>query len=132
MSKLKEQEEFQEGEVVEEIWSKRRIFIGIAVVVAVLGLGSYFFKSSFQDALPQKATLGTQDVIPTPEVEIPNKEELNEILNNAKESLSEITSENVTSSESAIQKIIQDLERVQGGDGTAKNVLCEYVCKDNR
>lgn len=119
--------DFQEGELAEEVWSKKRILIGLLTLCFVVGSLGYFGTGFVTDALRSREVLGKQT--PIQEIEIPNQEEVNKILVNAKEELSQITSENITASESAIQKIIQDLERLQGGDTDAKNIVCGYVCR---
>lgn len=50
---------------------------------------------------------------PTPK--IPTKKDVESVIKNAAENLQKITEENVTSSQAAIQKIIQDLQSIQEG-----------------
>ena len=62
------------------------------------------------------------------EVLLPTKENIETIIHNAQETLSELTSENLTSSQAAIQKLIADLQKLQENKD-AVGVICDLVCK---
>ncbi len=133
VNKKPEEEEIQ-GEIVETKWDPKKIAIGVVALILLMIIGSYvlFPVSSIQDQSPRSGTLGvsssdTQNSSDVPP--LPSQEDIGEIIDSAKSTLSEITSENLTSSQAAIQKIITDLESLQ--EKKAIGVICDMVCKNN-
>ena len=59
----------------------------------------------------------------------PSNEEAGRILQSAKEEIDKLTVDNVTSSGSAIQSIISNLQQLQKGNVNAKDAICDYFCK---
>jgi len=118
-----------DGETVEKVWDIKKIVIGGVVLILFLITGAYIF-------LPNKevpgsispVTLGTstRDLTPTPA--LPSKESVQTIVQSAQKSLSQITSDNITSSQAAIQKVIYDLQQLQEKKD-AVGAFCEVVCK---
>lgn len=113
----------EDGEVVETEWDWKRVGVGIFVLAVLFIVGSYIFfpKGSNQ------ATLGasTQNLSPTPA--LPNERDVQGIINSAKQTLSQLTSNNLTSSQAAIQKVITDLQQLQGSK-SAVGAFCSLVC----
>jgi len=124
-----------EEEKAEYRWDIKRVFVGITAILILFSLGYYlvgaFEKQNIKSAT-NEATLGvsssseSQNGLPLPE-----KEKIEEIISEAKATLSKITSDNITSSQAAVQKVIKDLEELQGQNKKPIDVFCEYVCKGN-
>ena len=61
-------------------------------------------------------------------IEIPDKKDAEKIINNIQKEMSAITPENVTSSDSAILRIIGDLQKLRNGESSAVETVCKLVC----
>ena len=97
------------------------IFLGIT--------GAYIFLPNKEvPASITRVTLGTSTKNSAPTPALPSKESVQSIVNSAQDALSKITSENITSSQAAIQKVITDLQQLQEKKD-AVGVFCEVVCK---
>ena len=118
-------EKIQEGEIVETEWDIKKLLIGLVVLILLIIIGSYIFFPS-KETQPQALGVATNNLSPTPP--LPDQEDVQNIIDNARKTLSQITSENLTSSEAAIQRVINDLETLKGKDG-AVELLCNMVCK---
>ena len=118
-----------DGETFEKVWDIKKIAVGALLLIILLIMGAYIF-------LPNKevptnispATLGTSTRNLTPTPALPTKESVQTIVKSAQESLSQITSDNLTSSQAAIQKVIYDLQQLQEKKD-AVGAICELVCK---
>lgn len=127
--KIEKDEEIQEGEVVESVWDFKKILIGsfLFLVIGLICLVVFF--PGEQRRGPSTQTLGESTIKsskPTPP--LPNREDIEGIIDSAKNTLSGITSENMDSSASAIQKVISDLQALQGS-GSAIDKFCDFMCK---
>lgn len=123
--KIDRSEEVQEGEIVETEWDIKKLIIGFIFLVLLIIIGSYIF---FPSSEVKQETLGVsaQNLTPTPP--LPDQEDIQNVINNAQETLSQITAKNLTSSEAAIQRVINDLEMLKGNNG-ALNLFCNTICK---
>ena len=130
MKRLKvKEEEVQEGEIIDSSWDLKKLLIGFVVLIIVFIIGSYLLKfgaKQIENQVNDTKVLGakSQDVPP-----LPTKKDIDQVITNAKNTLSEITSENLTSSSSAIQKLIDDLHELQGHRG-AVGAFCKLICSD--
>jgi len=116
----------------ESTWDIKKIFAGI-IVLGIIGFLSYTM------LLPVLALKGKQVlsvVTQAPATSTQQKEALEKanqqtvtLLEQAKESLSNITEENIGSRAGQLQKIIQDLQAVQQRTKQPIDVLCDYVCR---
>ena len=115
-----------EGEIVETEWDLKKIGAGIFILALLFIAGSYLLlpKGGSDSGL---GTLGASTSF-SPTSPLPNKEDVQNIIMNAKDALSEITADNLTSSQAAIQKVISDLQGLQGKSG-AVGVFCNLVCE---
>ena len=125
-----------EGEEVETRWDLRKIIIGI-VALAVLGLLGAIMLTGIakRSSIDEHEALGV-----TSEAEggsrgggreapsLPTSEDVERIIRETRETISSITADNLTSSQAAIQKMISDLEVLQGKKD-AKDIICDLVCK---
>ncbi|HVZ12368.1 MAG TPA: hypothetical protein VG965_05040 [Patescibacteria group bacterium] len=129
--KIERDEEVQEGEIVETQWDFKKIAIGLVVLVVIFIGISYFFLPKSGEDTALTATLGastsSEDLSPTPP--LPKKEDVQKVITNVRDTLSKITSDNITSSQAAIQKIITDLQGLQGKNGAAET-FCKLVCNN--
>lgn len=127
--KIDREDGFQEGDIV-EVWSKKRILFAIIVFFIItvgLGYGAlYVTEETFNKPIEELRVLGESN---TRDVKLPSREDIENTLETAKEELSKISSENVTASDAAIQKVIQDLQSIQGGGKEPVDVVCEMLCK---
>ncbi|MEK6852629.1 MAG: hypothetical protein AABX59_02000 [Nanoarchaeota archaeon] len=123
-----------DGETVETKWDLKKIIIG-AVILLTLGLlGSIMLTGiGRQSSNKGPSALGVET--PGSESEnnidrptLPSREDIERIIRDTQETISSVTAENLTSSQAAIQKMIQDLEILQGKKD-AKDVICDFVCK---
>ncbi len=128
--KIDREDGFQEGEVV-EAWSKKRIGFAILLALFVIG-GIGYGMLSWTEGLISKPiekmnVLGESSS--GDDVKLPTREDIEKTLENAKNELEKISSENVTASDAAVQKVIQDLQSIQGGGKEPVDVVCEMLCK---
>lgn len=127
--KIEKEEGFTDGEVMES-WSGKRILVGLFVLVIIIG-ASVMFLSKVQErtskVLGSKTQL--QQIASDKDIKLPSKETAQDLLNTAKKELDKITSENVSASDGALQKVISDLQKVQNGKETPIDALCKMVCK---
>jgi hypothetical protein len=121
-------EDIQEGEIVESYWDVKKIAVGLVFLAIIIIAGSYLLKF-FETNSSKSNVLGVSENEVKDAPPLPDKDDIENIIENAKESLSEITSENLTSSQAAIQRIITDLKSLQGESG-AVGVICSLMCKE--
>lgn len=127
--KIDREDGFQEGEVV-EAWSKKRIAIAIGVTTIIIA-GLIYGMLSWTEGVISKPiekmnVLGESN---TDDVKLPSREDVERTLENAKNELEKLSTENVTASDAAIQKVIQDLQSIQGGGKEPVDLVCEMLCK---
>jgi len=120
-----ENELIQEAEIVTH-WSKKRIAIAAAVATVVVAGGILGVQSLFES---KKGILGSNTTQNKPQIQIPDQEKLQEIIETAKQDLSNINPQNIIESQPQIQKIIRDLENITGSSSSAKNLICGTICK---
>lgn len=123
-----------EGETVETRWDLKKIVIGL-VILLVLGLLGAIMLTGIgkREEVNDREALGiaSEDESEnggreTPS--LPTGEDVERIIRETRETISNITAENLTSSQAAIQKMISDLEVLQGKKD-AKDVICDLICK---
>lgn len=116
----------------EEVWNIKRIGIALACLAVLLTIGGVFLFAALKGvtmglrrgvlgASVNRAKSNSTNQLP--------KADVNKIILNAQETLSKLTSENLTSSQAAIGKLIQELQALQGSKKNAGEVFCEMVCK---
>ena len=120
-----EDELIQEAEIVTH-WSKKRIAIATVIAAVVVGAGILGIQSLSQG---EKEVLGKNTTQDKPQIKIPDEEKIQEIIETAKQDLSNINPQNIIESQPQIQKIIQDLENITGSSTSAKNLICDSICK---
>ncbi|OGH16536.1 MAG: hypothetical protein A3C30_05100 [Candidatus Levybacteria bacterium RIFCSPHIGHO2_02_FULL_40_18] len=114
-----------EGETVEARWDPKKIIIGVVILAALGLLGAIMLTGiGRQGSVSGRETLGTTNEAPS----LPSSENIERIIRETRETMSNITADNLTSSQAAIQKMISDLEILQGKKDV-KDVICELICK---
>lgn len=115
-----------EGETVETRWDPKKIIIGV-VILLILGLLGAVMLTGIErrSSISDREALG---VASEESPSLPTSEDVERIIRETRETISNITTENLTSSQAAIQKMISDLEVLQGKKD-AKDVFCDLVCK---
>jgi len=124
-----------EGEEIEEeadgaSWDIKRIGVAFLVLIFLFML-TLIFLPQISDLFVQKTSrvLGVEQQTDDAKISPPSDEEIVRILQNSKEEISKLTVDNVTSSGSAIQSIISNLQQLQKGNVNAKDAICDYFCK---
>jgi len=123
-------ENFEEKDIAPQ-WDMKRIIIGVIILLSFLLAGFLMIsKANISRESPDEGALGIssrqnqEEKAPS----LPTKEDVERIIVEAKNNLSNITSENLTSSQAAIQKVITDLKKLQENK-SAVGVICDLVCK---
>lgn len=119
-------EEFiQEAEVVYR-WSKKRIVIGLMTAFVIIGGGIY----TITLMSPHQQVLGTSDKgHDKPQIELPTAKKVEQAIQTAKDEIAKINPQNVVASQPQIQKVIHELQQITTTSSSAKNVICDMVCK---
>lgn len=114
-------------------WDFKKIAIGGGIILVLLSLGALMLVPGDSRTKREKEgvlSVETEGDETTSETQapLPNREDIEGIISNAQDALSKITSENLTSSQAAIQKVISDLEKLKESK-SATDVICDLVCK---
>jgi hypothetical protein len=132
--KIEKEEGFQDAELVEK-WSRKRLFVAFTTLLVLGGVG-YFALSQIGEKAQRVLGLESGHQVNTSkssdfsdEVRLPTKDDVNALLEQAKDQLSNMTADNITASQAAVQKIIQDLQSMQTGSQSPIGALCDLVCK---
>lgn len=130
MSRKKEVSEEPIKEEVSLHWSKKRILIGFVISVVLVGLlyygVSHILKQSIHTtALPEKNVA----ITPPVNVSLPSQKDVNVIIQQAQKQITQLTPDNIASSQSTINKLISNLQKLQSGKESPKDAVCQLVCK---
>lgn len=122
------QEEEEIEEKVKEVvakWSFKRIAIAIVIVfLAIASIYYYFSLKSFSTNSEKVSEKKDK-----PQIEIPSKEKVNTIIEDAQKSLEHIDTNDIVKSQPQIEKIIKDLQELTSSSRSAKDIVCNAVCK---
>lgn len=116
----------------ESQWSIKRVAIGVFCFVMLATIGIVLFFPVLTQGLKisyEKAVLGASDK-KIEQVKLPDSGDIEKIIREAQKNLSQITPDNLTASDAALVKVIEDLQALRGGKKDATDVFCELVCKD--
>ena len=123
-------EEVEAEDVEQTHWDFKRLAVGLGLLIFILGFGGLMLATRIKNEMSSVGqTLGAKST-PEKAPPLPSKDDVQGILQNAQKTLSEISSDNLTSSQAAIQKIINDLEGLQQNKN-ARDFICNVMCKDN-
>lgn len=125
MKKKTVEEKIEVDEKQDLKWSKKRIAVATGAVLGIIGMAFYFA------TIPQDAdkVLGVDEKQEEPQIELPTQREVERIVENAQESLSNIDVNDVVTSQPQIQQVIKELEKISGGENDIKDIVCQTVCK---
>lgn len=120
-----EEELIKDAEVVMR-WSSKKIVVATGIVLIIIAGGIYGIH-----VLSQGATkvLGTNTSTNRPQIKIPDKKNVESIIDMAKKDLSNINAKNIVESQPKLQKIIDDLTHLTGSSGSARSLICDTLCK---
>ncbi|MDO8269673.1 MAG: hypothetical protein Q7T54_03320 [Candidatus Levybacteria bacterium] len=118
------EEIIEDAEVVMR-WSSKRIVIATFLVVMIIFGGIYAISLLSQN--PSRV-LG-EKTADQPKIKIPTERTVEDVIEKAKEDLSNINAKNIISSQPKLQQIINDLTNLTGSSTSAKDLICNTVCK---
>jgi len=111
---------------VESQWSFKRIIIFSSIILALLFFAFYFFQARAGDVLGEKdMTTNSKG----PQISIPKKEDVDEIVESAEENISNIDPNDIVKSQPQIQDAIKQLEKLTNKDNF-KESLCSSICSE--
>jgi hypothetical protein len=130
---MSRKKEISDEPVKEEValhWSKKRILIGFIISIALMGV-LYFGVSHALHKSMQKIALSEKNVTITPpaNVSLPSQKDVNAIIQQAQKQITQLTPNNVASSQSTINVLISNLQKLQSGKESPKDAVCQLVCK---
>lgn len=119
----------------------KKLFIGLVLALVATGVISYVYFTKFEKGkitfFKNGKVLGIEssggkkvkkeDKIQNP---ITSNKQINKALEEAKESLSKVSSENFASSSAIIERVINDLKTLQSQGKEPVDIVCDLVCKD--
>lgn len=116
----------------EESWDIKRIFIGL-IIIGIIGFLGY----TMGLPLLKQKTQTVLSAVSEKNISTPDQKkalddanaQTEKLLEQAKNGLSDLTGENVSSNAGQLQKIIQDLQAVQQRTKQPIDVICDYVCR---
>lgn len=118
-------EETDNDEEIVMRWDKNRIAIAVVLVVLIIFGGLYVLSLLSQNP----KVLGEKTTPDKPQIKLPDEKDVDKIINGAKQNLSEINAKNVIDSQPKLKKIIDDLTHLTGSSMSAKNLICDSLCK---
>lgn len=122
--KEEEPELIQEAEVIMR-WSGKRIVVATFLVIMII-VGSIYAISLISQ---NKTNQAVEKKIDRPQIEIPNENDVQGVIDKAKTDLSNITAKNLIESQPKLKKIIDDLTHLTGSSSSAKSLICNSLCK---
>lgn len=121
---IKEAEEIVEEAEVIMRWSGKRIVIATLLVIIIIAGGIYAISLLSQN----KKVLG-ETTQSKPQIQLPDENSVEKIINTAQDELSNINAKNIIESQPKIKKIIDDLTHLTGSSNSAKDLICNNFCK---
>lgn len=127
ISDIKEEKESKKNEEVDESqWNIKRIAIFTSILALLGFLVFYFIQARTGDVLGEvDKNRGSSG----PQIEIPTQEDVNEIIKDAEENISNIDANDIVSSQPQIQQAIEQLEKLTDRDNF-KKVFCSAICSE--
>lgn len=120
-----EEEIVKEAEVVMR-WSKKRIVIATVLCIFLIVGGIYGL-----ELLGRNATkvLGAKTQNDHPQIQLPAQANVEQVIETAKKDLSNINAKNIVESQPQLQKVIDDLTHLTSSSSSARNLICDTLCK---
>ncbi len=120
-----EEEIVKEAEVVMR-WSGKRIVVATFLCLILIAGGMYGIYRLGQNTIK---VLGTSTKNDHPKIQIPQQKNVEQIIDNAKKDLSNINAKNIVESQPQLKKVIEDLTHLTGSSSSARNLICDTLCK---
>lgn len=117
-------DEIQEAEIVTR-WSKNRIAIALFLTIAIILGGIYAIS-----LLSQNPKVLGDRTRKEPQIKIPDERDVEEVIENAQDELSNINAQNIIENQPQIKKIIDDLTSLTNSSNSAKDLICDSLCKN--
>lgn len=117
-------EEEPEDEVITK-WSIPKVLIAIGIL-ALVGMAGVYAYDNFRSKNEQVITTRAEDKA---QIQIPSERKIEEIVNDAKKSLSGVDAKNLVDSQPQIKEAIENLQKLTTNDTDAKKMVCNAVCK---
>ncbi len=118
------EERIEEAEVVMR-WSAKRIVLATIFVVFVIVAGLYFTSLISQ----RSSNILGENTVDRPQIKLPSEKNVEKILDQAQQDLANINAKNIISSQPKLQQIINDLTGITTSSRSAKDLICDAVCK---
>lgn len=106
-------------------WSFKRIAILTSILGLVLFAVFYYFQVKTGEILGEKDASTTGG----PQIEIPSKADVDDILEGAQDNISNIDANDIVSSQPQIQQAIEQLEKLTNRDNF-KETFCSTICSE--
>lgn len=120
-----EEEVVKEAEVVMR-WSKKRIVIATFLCLLLIAGGIYGLEELGKNA---SNVLGAKTQNDHPQIKLPDRTNVDQVIENAKKDLSNINAKNIIESQPQLQRVIDDLTHLTGSSSSARNLICDTLCK---
>lgn len=117
-------EEMIEDAQVVMRWSGKRIVIATTLVIMTILGGIYAIS-----LLSQNPKVLGEKTVSEAQIKLPDEEGIQEIIDKAKQDLSDVNAKNLIESQPRIKKIIDDLTNLTGSSNSAKSLICDNLCK---
>lgn len=134
---MKEIEKLDKINLNKETWSRKRIAIGVVLLVVLGGLFLYAAKSyglfANSSQGPGKVVSGISTKKDKPErkkATIPSKTDVEEGLESIKQDIQTLSLEEIASSSPQVQKVLQDIQSLQNLPQNQVKQACENICKN--
>jgi hypothetical protein len=110
-------------------WSKKRIAVFISIIGIIIFAIFYFFQLRFGEVLGEKEEKDMSSNVGGPQIQIPSKYDVDEILQDTEENISNIDANDIISSQPQIQNAIEQLEKLTNRDNF-KETFCSVICSE--
>lgn len=107
-------------------WSLKRIVLFLSILGVILFFLYYFI------TVRVGSVLGEKDIVSKtngPQINLPQKNDIENLLRSVEESVSQINTEDIVSSQPQIQDAIKQLEKLTNKDNF-KEMFCSSICKN--
>lgn len=130
---IEKEEGFTDGEIVER-WSRKRVLIASIVLLLLLAGGVYAMTKVKNKATQvlgiESAPKITSSSAASKNVRLPTQQDAEQLLEQAKQEINNLASQNLSASQAGgLQKVVEDLQNIKSGSGSALGTFCDLVCK---
>lgn len=131
----------QEGEIVDEMWSKKKIAVAV-IIVAVLGGILYQMRPLYLDKLQVLTsrtsvkgasttnTLDTNNNQQTQTFSLPSSSNVSQKFQQIQQEIKSMSLSEVASSSPQVKKVLQDIQDLKNVPATQAKDACEKICSN--